>query len=335
MCALQAETDLSSLGHAITGSTTASNTEPARHRAKIGHNARIERLSNLSAGRGKDAYADVPWDDPVMAISPRDCRLQLPEFDPLASSDWYRSLSPERKNLVAAWKWSSGLTIGWHFENLMQQSLLHRALYRAHRSTEFRYIYHEIIEESQHTLMFSELIKRLGLPAKGASWWLRRYAEIATPTLAKHMSPAFFVLVMCGEEPIDWYQRQALACGIDHPLIETIMRMHVAEEARHVSFARTAMKRDVSRLGWVRRQTLGIHAAISFAIMTRLMLVPPKEMARALGVPRKTLTEPYRSAAGKAFFADSVAKPQSLLKELGVLGFAAGWLWKALGLSTD
>jgi hypothetical protein len=312
-----------------------SRSRPERRRDRAGINRGIERLSHLSAGRGKDAYADIPWDNPHMKISASDSRLGVPTFDPLASSDWYRSLSPERKNLVGAWKWASGLTFGWHFENLMQQSMLHRALYSGHRQAEFRYIYHEIIEESQHTLMFSELIKRLGISAKGTSWWLRRFAEISTPLLAKHASPAFFVLVLCGEEPIDRYQRRSLADGIDHPLIEAIIRIHVAEEARHVSYARLAMERDVSGLGWVRRQVLGIYAAITFAVMARLMLVPSKDMARALGVPHETLTEPYRSTEGKTLLVDSVAKPRLLLKELGVLNFPASWLWKVLGLGGD
>jgi P-aminobenzoate N-oxygenase AurF len=293
---------------------------------------RIARLNNLSVGRGKDAYADIQWDAPEMQVSASDSRLHIPAFDPLAGSEWYRSLGDEMRARAGAWKFASSLKVGWHFENLMQQSLLHRALYLTDRSTEFRYVYHEVIEESQHTLMFSEVVRRLGLPVRGAPWFVRRISEILTPTVAKHASPAFFVLVLCGEEPVDRYQRLALAEGIPHPLLETVIRIHVAEEARHVSFARASLERDVAQLGWCRRQLLGIHAAISFALMTRMMLLPPKEMARDLGVSRRTLLAPYRTPAGRAFLADAVARPRALLRELGVLRGPAGWLWRALGL---
>jgi hypothetical protein len=293
---------------------------------------RIARLSSLSAGRTRDAYTDIAWDDPEMAVSLDDVRLGVPAFDPLSSTEWYQALVPTERARAAAWKLAANLKTGWHFETLLQQALLHRALYLRPGAAEFRYLHHEVVEESQHTLMFNELVNRFGVPVRGMPWWLRRVAEMAVPTLAKHDAPAFFVLVLTGEEPIDRYQRRSIAEGIDHPLVAAIMRTHVAEEARHVSFAKASLQRDVAKLGWVRRQLLGIHAALSFWYVARLMLVPPREMAEAFGIPHRTLTEPYRGPAGRQFFADAVSKPRALLTELGVISGPAALVWRALGL---
>ncbi len=303
-----------------------------RHRRRHA-DQRMDRLSSLSVDGGARAFVDIAWDDPDMDLGIDDERLRLPAFDPLASTEWYRTLPPERQNLVGAWRWATGLTRGWHFENLMQQSLLLRALHLTGESSEFRYSYHEIIEEAQHTLMFREVVDRIGLQVGGPPWWTGP-AGVYNRLLARMAAPAFFVLVIGGEEPVDRYQRRAIRAGVPHPLLERILRIHVAEEARHVSFAKATLARDVADLGWVGRQLLGIHAATSLFVMVRMMLVPPGAMARALGVRRRVLTRPYRTDEGRAFLADAVTKPRNLLRDLGVLQGPASWLWRALGLGT-
>ncbi len=305
--------------------------ELERHHRRRRADQRMDRLSRISVGGGSDAFADVPWDGVAMGLDAHDERLRLPAFDPLASSEWYRSLPPEGQSLVGAWRWTTGLTRGWQFENMMQQSLLLRALYLTDEPSEFRYSYHENIEESQHTLMFREVVDRIGLPVGGPPWWTGP-AGVYNRLLARVATPAFFVLVLGGEEPVDRYQRKAVRAGVGHPLLEKILRIHIAEEARHVSFAKVTLERDVAELGWVGRQLLGIHAATSLFVMVRMMLVPPAHMAKALGVPHRVLTDPYRTPQGRAFLADAVTNPRNLLDDLGVLRGPAKWLWRALGL---
>ena len=56
---------------------------------------------------------------------------------------------------------------GLVFENILQRGLLEFAMTLPNDSTEFRYAYHEVIEEAQHTLMFQEFVNRSGLDADG------------------------------------------------------------------------------------------------------------------------------------------------------------------------
>lgn len=48
--------------------------------------------------------------------------------------------------------------------------------------------------------------------------------------------------VLAGEEPVDYVQKRHLRSETIHPLVERIMRIHVVEEARHVSYARGVVK---------------------------------------------------------------------------------------------
>src|SRR5436190_1663615 len=112
----------------------------------------VGRLSRLSAGKGFDAYRDVDWDVAgTPLLDPADPRFVLPVVDPLAEHDWYRSLDTDEQARIGLVRMASCLKTGWHFENLLQQGLLHRALYLRAGSDEFRYVLHEVIEESQHT----------------------------------------------------------------------------------------------------------------------------------------------------------------------------------------
>ena len=292
----------------------------------------LGRLSRLSVGKGVDAYADIDWDAPELSIDPWDLRHRLDEVDPVAATDWYRGLSPQRQAYVGMARISSCLKVGWHFENLLQQALLHRALYLPDGSPEFRYSLHEVIEETQHTLMFNELINRAGIPVRGMPRWLRRLAEWRVPLIASRLPELFFVMVLGGEDPIDHLQRKLLAVGGGHPLVEQIMRIHIAEEARHLSYARSALKQLAPRLSPWRRQLLAISAPLVLGVMVRLMLVPGRDVARTAEIPSGVVRQAFRTPAGRQLLRDAAARPRELLGELGLITPLGRLVWSAVGL---
>lgn len=291
----------------------------------------VGRLSRLSAGKGFDAYRDVDWDVDTSALDPVDPRWILSEVDPFAATEWYRSQSPETQARIGLVRMASCLKTGWHFENLLQQGLLHRALFLRDGSDEFRYILHEVIEESQHTLMFNEFVNRSGVTVRGMSRWLRLAVEQLVPRVSISDPSFFFVMVLGGEDPIDCLQRKMLATGGGHPLLEQIMRIHIAEEARHISYARSALKKYVPRLGRARRHLLAITVPVVLGIMVRLMVRPTSDVVRA-GVPRRVIRDSYRTPQGRALFAECAAKPRVLMRELGVMTPVGERVWKALGI---
>lgn len=290
----------------------------------------VRRLSRLSTARSFDAYRDVAWDDDEMALDPSDPRLELHDGDPLAGTEWYRALPAEERARIGLVRVAASSRTGWHFENLLQQGLLHRALYLPDGEPEFRYIHHELIEESQHTLMFEELVRRSGVTVRGMPGWLRRFTESLIRILSRHSPVVFFAMVLGGEEPLDLLQRRTLAAGT-HPLVARVMGIHVAEEARHISYARAAIERDAATLHPLRRRTVAFFTPLVLGIMVRLMLRPTHDLVAA-GVPRDVLVDMYRSEPGRQHLLDGVARIRELLAEQDLITPSARWMWRRLGI---
>src|SRR3989454_6473104 len=161
------------------------------------------------------------------------------------------------------------------------------------RSPEFRYVYHEVIGEAQHSLMFQEFVNRAGFDIPGLPP-LIRFGTRQVIRFAHTFPELFFVFVLGGEDPIDHVQRQALRSSRPiHPLLKRIMQIHVTEEARHLCFARHYLKRRVPELGFVRRTALAVRAPMILAVMAQLMMRPSREIVEAYGIPKEVVSEAY------------------------------------------
>ena len=296
--------------------------------------AMVARLSRQSVDKHFDAYADVDWDAPEMAINPEDSRFSLWSSDPLAATDWYRSLPPDIRSRVALHRIAAAMRTGWEFENVLQRGLLEYAFWLPNHRPEFRYVHHEITEESQHTLMFQEVIDRSGLDVRGMP---RRVKVASRPIvwLSRLFPPLFFLFVLGGEDPVDFLQRRQLRAGENHPAIERIIRIHVTEEARHISFARQYLKSTVPHLGFLRKRVIGFVAPFLFGTMSRLMCFPSSSLVHTYAVPRSQLRTQLRSDMGQQLLRDSVAKPRKLCAELGLINPIERQAWRIMGVWDD
>jgi hypothetical protein len=295
----------------------------------------VGRLSKLSLERRFDAYGDVDWDAPEMQVDPADPRWLPMASDPIADTEWFRGLTPEQRSRYALYRIAAAMKVGWHFENLLQRGLLTWAFRLPNGAREFRYVHHEVIEESQHTLMFQELVNRSGLPVVGMPWWSRWGAGLIVGPAARWAPQTFFFLVLGGEDPIDHVQRLELARGAQHPLALRIMRIHVTEEARHISFARSYLRHTVPRMHPVRRRLLAVLVPVLMGVMARLMLMPPADLAKDCRMPAKVSFGAFRSPAGRALLAESTRKVRELCAELGLMTRAGRRTWRAMGLTAD
>jgi len=180
--------------------------------------------------------------------------------------------------------------------------------------------------------MFQEFVNRTGLPIRGMPRPLLYMAERVVLPLPRLFPELFFMFVLGGEDPVDHIQKRQLREGTPHPLTERIMRIHVTEEARHLSYARQYLKTSVPKLGFVRRHIMAIAVPIVFGIMAPLMVAPSTEMRRA-GVPWKVLWEARTSPAYRSLLKDSVHKPRRLAEDLGLMTALGRRLWKRMGLA--
>ncbi|MFL6206296.1 MAG: AurF N-oxygenase family protein [Acidimicrobiales bacterium] len=298
----------------------------------------LGRLNEQSVRPGKhfDAYVDVPWDE--HPIDPTDPRWELHALDGLGGTEWYQRQPQHVRARMGLDGIASKMQIGYFFEGVLKRGLLEHATTLPAGSPELRYVYHEVIEEAQHSLMFQEFAGRAGhntvpkLPRRAVKGSQR------VVKMARVFPELFFIFVLGGEDPIDHMQRETLRRkDVEiHPLLERIMRIHVTEEARHLSFARHWLKQHVPALGPVRRTILSIGAPLILGEMGGMMMKPSKALQREYAIPAEVMREAYDdNPEFQQGAAVAMRKVRVLCRDLGLINPISKHLWKARKIWAD
>ncbi|MDB4965097.1 MAG: hypothetical protein JWN44_786 [Myxococcales bacterium] len=300
--------------------------------AKESYEALVMRLSRQSVTKRYEAFRDVDWESPDFGVDPLDPRWELTATDPLGATAWYRALPPETRSRLGLYRVATFMKVGVQFENILSQGLLKFAMGRPERAVEQRYAYHELIEESHHSMMFSEFVRRSGLEVAGLTgFWARLGERIAS--LGASFPELFFVFVLGGEDPIDHAQRLALASERQlHPLVKRISQIHITEEARHLCFARSFLRENVPKLSPRKRAILTLAAPAILRVTAELMLRPSPALIAEFAIPRATVEEAFeRNPQYRQITMDSLVKVRQLMEELGLVNRLTAPLWRALG----
>lgn len=297
--------------------------------------AHVLRLSQASIRKHFDAYDDVDWDAPDNAIDCTDPRFELAADDPLGATDWYRGQPQQLRARLGLHLVARHMQVGIHFEGILSQGLLAFAGTLPAQAPELRYALHEVVEEGQHSLMFREFIARTGLSVTGIRGFRRRLAN-RVPSLGRTSPELFFVHVLAGEAPIDAIQRRELGRDSLHPLLRRVMRIHVIEEARHISFAEALLRDRVPRLSALARLNVAIQTPFALASTADQMTHLPADLAAAYRVPRHVVSGAFRgNAERRRRTAESLIPVAALCRELGLLHRGNAWLWRRFGLLVD
>jgi hypothetical protein len=292
----------------------------------------IRRLSHQSVVKHFDAYADIEWDSPNFRIDHNDPRWELEPDDVLGATEWYRAQPAGIRSRIGLRLLANFMKIGVIFEYVLKRGLLDFANRLPTGAPEFRYCYHETIEEAQHSLMFQEFINRTGFKISGLSGFEYRCADFVVK-YARKFPELFFVFVLAGEEPIDYVQRESLRKnrGDIHPLFRRIMQIHVTEEARHMSFARHSLRKRVPELSRTRRARLGLCVPIILGVMGKMMMEASPQVAREFNIPREVVDAAYRrNAVHRARIHQASTKLFGLCEELGLMNRWSLPLWRAM-----
>ncbi len=311
-------------------------TAPGREQHPASWTSLLERLNQQSVTKHFDAYADVPWDDDGYCLDPDDPIWELGPDSPLAQTAWYRGLPATTRSRLGLHVIATQMKTGLQFESILNRGLLEFAAALPNQSPEFRYAYHEVIEEAQHSLMFQEFVNRAGFDVTGMPR-LIALASRRVVRLGRVFPTLFFMFVLGGEDPIDHVQRQALRSGRDvHPLLERIMRIHVTEEARHLSFARHYLKHNVPHLKRRQRIALSMQTPLILGVMSQLMLRPSPQIVTTYAIPKPVLHEAYgRNPAHHEAVRASLRKVRRLADDLGLVTRFTRPVWKAFGIWDD
>lgn len=291
----------------------------------------LQTLSEGSVHTHFDAFTDIDWDNPEFAVDPKDPRWVLPEVDPLGGHPWYKEQPLERRAEIGLWRFANIAKVGMQFENVLMRGALDYLFALRNQNPEFRYLTHEITEETHHTQMFQEFVNRAGVAVHGGRRSFRGVSRFL-PLAGSLWPEVFFTGVLAGEEPIDHVQKAILrAGGEDHPLMRRIMQIHIAEEARHISFAHEFLRDKVPGYGKVRRGVLSVAFPLTMRILGDVIMIPDKRTAEKMGVPRWVIREIFwQSADGQKLLRDLFGDVRMLAEDIGLMNKTSRRVWKIL-----
>ena len=292
----------------------------------------LRMLSQASVDRHFDAFVDVPWDDPDFRIDPTDARWVLPATaDPLGAHPWYQAQSLERQIEIGMWRQANILKVGLQFENLLIRGIMQYVFSLRNGSPEFRYLTHEATEECHHTQMFQETVNRIGVDVPG----MPRYMKVVAPVIpwfASFAPVGFFIAVLAGEEPIDHTQKAVLRDAKEMPpVIARIMQIHIAEEARHISFAHEYLKRRGPRMTGLSRQFTAVMFPVIMRLACDLIMVPPKEFRETFDIPESVMKDLYwRAPESRVRLSELFSDVRMLAEEAGLMTRLSRRVWRLL-----
>ncbi|GGS79108.1 hypothetical protein GCM10010222_20730 [Streptomyces tanashiensis] len=295
------------------------------------YHERLRTLSEASVHLHFDAFTDIDWDHPDFAIDPADPRWVLPAADPLGGHPWYQEQPLEVRTRIGLWRYANIVKVGMQFENVLIRGVMDYLFSLRNQDPEFRYLTHEVTEECHHTQMFQEFVNRAGADVPGGRRSFRVLSRFL-PLAGSLIPESFFTGVLAGEEPIDHLQKAILRSGDEiHPLMRRLMQIHVAEEARHISFAHEFLRVKVPGYGRARRGALSVAFPVIMRVLGDVIVVPDRKTAETIGVPHWVIKDIFwKSPDGEKMLRDLFSDVRMLAEDIGLMNRASRRVWKAL-----
>lgn len=251
-------------------------TEPLTVDTNDKHTRRVERLNTASANRVIDPDTDIVGTiGDGQVVSRKILSVYGLDLD-LTDSQWARLSREEMASVFDA---------GVRFESTLMANFGLSIAYRE-KITDPRvtYMLHEVGEETRHSRLFIRVIDQLQPTAKSPfnNWVFKLVDRLVSGWALRH-DAAFMVMILFGEEGPDLLQKLAVEDPDTDPFIKQVNRYHRAEEARHLSFARTVLGELYAEAGWFERFVIR-HVAPGVGTATFDSLVHPGVYA-TVGLP--------------------------------------------------
>jgi|GEM_PF-2385919 len=210
---------------------------------------------------------------------------------------------------------------GIWFENALMQIVLRHLVDIDVRDPMHRYLLTEVADECRHSMMFGEFIRRAGTPAYGPT----RDVAMAQGPSGRALS---YLAILAIEELLDFANRASMRDDRVHPMVRQISKLHVLEEARHVSFAKSYISESWPTLDAVEQEAVRTIAPALVAEIVELSLDPHvfEHLSIADGYEIAKANPAYR-----ANVVDGLGKLTSFLTEVGIIVDPESWI--ELGLA--
>jgi hypothetical protein len=284
--------------------------------------ARSAKLIAASERMTLDPFTEVDWSVPI-----DDSAYHLPpEWLPLYGTTAWEAMSEPERIAYSRHEHSALSAAGIYFENQLMQQVLRHLLEVPVTSPAHRYLLVEIADECRHSMMFGEYIRRAGTPTYAPSKDAGAVDAIADVPGQRALG---YLLILAVEELLDAANRATMKDDRMHSVARQIAKIHVVEEARHVSFAKTYLSEIWPTLGDEEHESVRALAPIAVGVVADLTV--NADVYAELGIENGEEIA-RRNPHHKARVVEGLAKLTAFVSELGVLDNETSTAWRDRGL---
>ena len=272
-----------------------------------------------------DPFRVVDWsievcDDSVFHLPPE----KLPLF---GTVQWEAMTEAERRT-YSRHECASLSAAGIWFENKLMQIVLRHLAELPVTDPSHRYLLVEIADECRHSTMFGEYIRRAGTPTYAPTGG----AELGDVDRLPGGRAMGYLLILAVEELLDMCNRATMRDDTLHPVSRQIAKIHVLEEARHLSFAKTFLLEVWPTLPADERTDAAALAPAAVGFVAELMVNP--DVYRTLHIDGG-VEAARNNPAHHARIIRDLSKLVSFLEELGVIDERNRSAWVERGLTGE
>jgi hypothetical protein len=280
------------------------------------------RLVTASERLSFDPMTEIDWTQDI-----GDTHLHLPaEYLPLYGTPQWDAMTEQERFAYSRHECAALCGAGIWFENILMQLVLRHLYDLPADDPTHRYLLVETADECRHSTMFGEYIRRAGTPAYRPGLRLRLLGKVFLRVANKATG---YAGILAAEELLDASNRATMKDPAVHPVSRDMARIHVAEEARHVSFAKTWLAERWSTLSRVDRGiAMVLTPLVAFGIVDSII---DPQVAKAVGIKGGTGAA-RRNPHQKARVKTDLRKLTGFLTEVGVINRATQPIWRGLGL---
>lgn len=279
-----------------------------------------DRLLTSSAKQFYDPEVDLDWDAPLVD----GLWFMQPERLSLYGTRLWDRMTPEQRIELSRHEVASISSVGIWFELILMQMMV-RDLYTADpRTQRMHYALTEVADECRHSVMFGKAIAKVGAPAYGPPPSVHRAGRLMK---AIGVGASAYASILVAEEILDRWQRELMKDERVQPLVRMVCRVHVLEEARHMTFARDELEGMLPGLGRAAR-TWHQAALAQSAFTVARALVNPRVYA-AVGLdPREGRRAALANPHYRATLAWMGERVVAYLDDLGMVPRHQMPLWR-------
>jgi hypothetical protein len=283
-----------------------------------------ERLLRSAAKRSFDPTVEVDW----AADQPAQVCYVPPAYSSLFGTELWEQMTLEQRVQLTKHEVASIASVGIWFEEILMQMLLRHAYDRDLTRKDIQWTLTEIADECRHSIMFATMIKTFNAPNYGVN---RLSHELGRLFKTISNGVQTFAGTMYVEEILDSFQRDAMDDETLQPIVRQVSRIHVIEEARHISFAREESLRAMATTGRLRRTYNRLMIGLVIRRATQGLI--HDDVYTNAGLDKKVAVKAARNNPNwRATKTRAASKVLAFFDDCGLIGWENRWLLRRAGV---